>query len=159
MKQTLPRNHCYLLQPHQLEELKSKYPWIRLPSSLTIDSELTPRTEGPGQALQLILKVNKLCPLRTLLINDASFVEGKPLDKSVKFFDSTVQEVFQNALDGRNEVIMDRLHINVVMRDFKEFAEKLAEKVTKVLSVQRKINGGLKYDLVEGQKFQNDQHR
>ena len=54
---------------------------------------------------------------------------------------------------------MDRLHIGVVVRDFREFSEKLAEKIVRVLSVKRKINGGLKYDLVEGHGARVGQQR
>lgn len=85
-------SHSFRLQPQHLTALKNRHPWIKLPPEVTIDSELKLRADHPSQAMQLILKVNKLCPLRTFLINDASFVENKTEDKTVKFFDNTVQE-------------------------------------------------------------------
>ena len=42
---------------------------------------------------------------------------------------------------------MDKLRMGVIVRDFSYFAEKLVEKMIKVLHVEKKINGGLKYDL------------
>lgn len=53
---------------------------------------------------------------------------------------------------------MDRLRMGVIMRDFSDFAEKLAEKMTKVLSVKKKINGGLKYDLEGDEKQRSKQY-
>ena len=43
--------------------------------------------------------------MKKLVINDASFVENELNDRSVKFFDGTVQEIYAKLLENQSDEI------------------------------------------------------
>lgn len=126
--------------------LREKHKWIKLPPALTIDYELTLR-EQKIEVMLLTIKVSKLCPLRTFMINDVSFVDARLEDKTVKFFEDVVTEFLHKGIDDVNELNIDKMRMGVIIRDFSSFADKLSHAMIRFMSIRKKINGGLKYDL------------